>query len=76
MCSFDSSPLPQCLALASESSLTIGTIDDIQKLHIQVMSRSELEIPAVHVCQGEGSKGECWVDVRHRLFKLILFSRS
>lgn len=36
MCSFDSSQLPHCLALASENSLTIGTIDDIQKLHIQV----------------------------------------
>lgn len=36
VCAFDSSQLPHCLALASENSLTIGTIDDIQKLHIQV----------------------------------------
>lgn len=36
VCSFDSSELPHCLALASENGLTIGTIDDIQKLHIQV----------------------------------------
>lgn len=36
VCSFDSDQLPHCLALASENTLTIGTIDDIQKLHIQV----------------------------------------
>ncbi|CAM9095121.1 unnamed protein product [Ectocarpus sp. 4 AP-2014] len=41
VCSFDSSELPHCLALASENSLTIGTIDDIQKLHIQKVSLGE-----------------------------------
>jgi hypothetical protein len=35
MCSFDSPALPDCLALASAEELLIGTIDDIQKLHVQ-----------------------------------------
>ncbi|CAM9860641.1 unnamed protein product [Discosporangium mesarthrocarpum] len=41
VCSFDSSQLPDCLALASESCLTIGTIDDIQKLHMQKFKLGE-----------------------------------
>ena len=71
MCSFDSSPLPQCLALASESSLTIGTIDDIQKLHIQVIPLTGVRISAVpFVRQREG--------VLHHSgsrFRLSLFSQ-
>ncbi|KDO31423.1 hypothetical protein SPRG_04038 [Saprolegnia parasitica CBS 223.65] len=35
MCAFDSPALPDCLALASPDELTLGTIDDIQKLHVQ-----------------------------------------
>lgn len=34
MASFHSSSFPECLALASPSQLTIGTIDAIQKLHV------------------------------------------
>ncbi|CAM9125233.1 unnamed protein product [Choristocarpus tenellus] len=41
VCSFDSVQLPDCLALASENSLTIGTIDDIQKLHMQKIKLGE-----------------------------------
>ncbi|CAM9877105.1 unnamed protein product, partial [Sphacelaria rigidula] len=48
VCSFDSSQLPHCLALASENSLTIGTIDDIQKLHIQKVSLGEAPIRITH----------------------------
>jgi predicted methyltransferase len=35
VCTFHSEPFPECLSLANESTLTIGTIDDIQKLHIR-----------------------------------------
>jgi len=35
MCSFNPEAFPDCLALANENSLTIGTIDDIQKLQIR-----------------------------------------
>ena len=35
MASFHSESFPECLALASSTLLTIGTIDDIQKLHIR-----------------------------------------
>lgn len=41
MCSFDSEAFPECLALASEEELTIGTVDDIQKLHIQTFHLNE-----------------------------------
>lgn len=41
MCSFDSEAFPECLALASEEELTIGTVDDIQKLHIQSVHMNE-----------------------------------
>ncbi len=35
ICSFHSKNYPDCLALANDTSLTIGTIDEIQKLHIR-----------------------------------------
>ncbi|TMW57264.1 hypothetical protein Poli38472_003189 [Pythium oligandrum] len=41
MCPFDSEAFPECLALASEEELTIGTVDDIQKLHIQTFPMNE-----------------------------------
>jgi hypothetical protein len=34
MAPFHSEPFPDCLALASESGLRIGTVDDIQRLQI------------------------------------------
>mmetsp|Transcript_28073 Transcript_28073/g.43830 ORF Transcript_28073/g.43830 Transcript_28073/m.43830 type:complete len:992 (-) Transcript_28073:1819-4794(-) len=37
MCSFNSDGFPESLAIATETSLTIGTIDDIQKLHIRTV---------------------------------------
>ena len=37
MCPFHSELFPECLALASESGLMIGTVDDIQKLQIQTV---------------------------------------
>lgn len=35
MSAFHSESFPDSLALASETALTIGTIDEIQKLHIR-----------------------------------------
>ena len=37
MCSFNSESFPDSLAVASDTALTIGTIDDIQKLHIRTV---------------------------------------
>ncbi|CAM9510925.1 unnamed protein product, partial [Chrysoparadoxa australica] len=38
---FNSAPFPNCLALSNESVLTIGTIDEIQKLHIHTVRLGE-----------------------------------
>jgi len=38
VCSFDSEAFPNCMAIASDNSLTLGSIDDIQKLHIKTVS--------------------------------------
>lgn len=35
VCPFHCELFPDCLCLASEETLRIGTIDDIQKLHVQ-----------------------------------------
>ncbi|KAL9270792.1 DNA damage-binding protein 1-like protein [Drosera capensis] len=37
MCPFNSAAFPDSLAIAKEGELTIGTIDDIQKLHIRTI---------------------------------------
>ncbi|KAK1280307.1 DNA damage-binding protein 1 [Acorus gramineus] len=41
MCPFNSAAFPDSLALAKEGELTIGTIDDIQKLHIRTVPLGE-----------------------------------
>jgi DNA damage-binding protein 1 len=41
VCSFHSSDFPDCLALANDASLMIGTIDNIQKLHIRTVKLGE-----------------------------------
>jgi DNA damage-binding protein 1 len=41
MCSFNSESFPESLAIASEESMTIGTIDDIQKLHVRTVPLGE-----------------------------------
>ncbi|KAI9905788.1 hypothetical protein PsorP6_013830 [Peronosclerospora sorghi] len=41
MCPFDTESFPECLALSSEAELTIGMVDDIQKLHIQTFHLNE-----------------------------------
>eukprot|EP00210_Caulerpa_lentillifera_P005156 g4928.t1 len=40
--SFNTTNVPDCLALAKEGSLTIGNIDDIQKLHIRSIHLKEM----------------------------------
>ncbi|CAN8246204.1 unnamed protein product [Cochlearia groenlandica] len=41
MCPFNSAAFPDSLAIAREGELTIGTIDDIQKLHIRTIPLGE-----------------------------------
>lgn len=41
MSSFDSETFPECLAMAMENELVVGTIDEIQKLHIQSVPLKE-----------------------------------
>ncbi|KAF9588985.1 hypothetical protein IFM89_017664 [Coptis chinensis] len=41
MCPFNSAAFPDSLAIAKEDELTIGTIDDIQKLHIRTIPLGE-----------------------------------
>lgn len=41
MCPFNTSSYPECLAVATESALTIGNIDEIQKLHIRKVAIGE-----------------------------------
>lgn len=41
MCSLNSEAYPDSLALATDSTVTIGTIDEIQKLHIRTVPLGE-----------------------------------
>ncbi|GIL77367.1 hypothetical protein Vretimale_2808 [Volvox reticuliferus] len=41
LASFHSAPFPRSLAVASEGALTIGTADDIQKLHVRAVPLGE-----------------------------------
>jgi hypothetical protein len=41
MCSFHSELFPECVSMASEAALTIGNIDDIQKLDVQTFPLKE-----------------------------------
>lgn len=41
MASFNTSSFPDCLAIAKEESMTIGSIDEIQKLHIRTVPLHE-----------------------------------
>lgn len=46
---FHSASFPDCLAIASEEELTIGTIDEIQKLHIRTVPLGEQPRRIAHV---------------------------
>jgi DNA damage-binding protein 1 len=52
MTPFNSELFPDCLALTSESHLVIGTIDGIQKLHIQSISLQESPRRIAHCATG------------------------
>jgi DNA damage-binding protein 1 len=49
MAPFDSPSLPDCLALASPEALTLGTVDDIQKLHIRTVPLGEQPRRVAHL---------------------------
>uniref|UniRef100_A0A2P2KL79 Uncharacterized protein MANES_06G061000 n=3 Tax=Rhizophora mucronata TaxID=61149 RepID=A0A2P2KL79_RHIMU len=53
MCPFNSAAFPDSLAIAKEGELTIGTIDDIQKLHIRSIPMGE---HARRICHQEQSR--------------------
>ncbi|KAI9079024.1 hypothetical protein K1719_039024 [Acacia pycnantha] len=53
MCPFNSAAFPDSLAIAKEGELTIGTIDDIQKLHIRSIPLGE---QARRICHQEQSR--------------------
>jgi len=48
MTSFNSAGFPNSLAIATESSMTVGTIDEIQKLHIRTVPLGEQPRRIVH----------------------------
>ncbi|CAI9783475.1 unnamed protein product [Fraxinus pennsylvanica] len=53
MCPFNSAAFPESLAIAKEGELTIGTIDDIQKLHIRSIPLGE---HARRICHQEKTR--------------------
>ncbi|XP_010906318.1 DNA damage-binding protein 1a [Elaeis guineensis] len=53
MCPFNSAAFPDSLAIAKEGELSIGTIDDIQKLHIRTIPLGE---HARRICHQERSR--------------------
>ncbi|KAK9153316.1 hypothetical protein Sjap_000796 [Stephania japonica] len=53
MCPFNSAAFPDSLSIAKEGELTIGTIDDIQKLHIRTIPLGE---HARRICHQEQSR--------------------
>ncbi|KAF5752708.1 hypothetical protein HS088_TW01G00624 [Tripterygium wilfordii] len=53
MCPFNTAAFPDSLAIAKEGELTIGTIDDIQKLHIRSIPLGE---HARRICHQEQSR--------------------
>ncbi|KAF6166099.1 hypothetical protein GIB67_023809 [Kingdonia uniflora] len=53
MCPFNTAAFPDSLAIAKEGDLTIGTIDDIQKLHIRTIPLGE---HARRICHQDHSR--------------------
>ncbi|XP_031500678.1 DNA damage-binding protein 1 [Nymphaea colorata] len=62
MCPFNSAAFPDSLAIAKEGELTIGTIDDIQKLHIRTIPLGE---HARRICHQEQSRTFAFCSARH-----------
>ncbi|CAN6454562.1 unnamed protein product [Victoria cruziana] len=62
MCPFNSAAFPDSLAIAKEGELTIGTIDDIQKLHIRSIPLGE---HVRRICHQEQSRTFAFCSARH-----------
>ncbi|RXH98908.1 hypothetical protein DVH24_011233 [Malus domestica] len=62
MCPFNSAAFPDSLAIAKEGELTIGTIDDIQKLHIRSIPLGE---HARRICHQEQSRTFAILSVKY-----------
>jgi DNA damage-binding protein 1 len=58
MSPFHSEMFPECLALSSEVGLMIGTVDEIQKLHVQTYSLGESPRRIAHCSQSGVYAGE------------------
>ena len=48
MCPFNTDAYPESLAVDTESTLTIGNIDEIQKLHIRKVALGEMPRRIAH----------------------------
>jgi DNA damage-binding protein 1 len=48
MCPFNAESFPDCLALVTDKALSIGTIDEIQKLHIRSVPLGEMPRRIAH----------------------------
>ena len=53
VCSFHSDAFPDCLAIATEDTLELGTVDEIQKLHIDRVPLGEGPRRIVHMAHAE-----------------------
>ena len=56
MTCFNSEGFPDSLAISTENGLTIGTIDDIQKLHIRSIPLGEQPRRIAHQVKGRGCR--------------------
>ncbi|CAN1823279.1 DNA damage-binding protein 1 [Linum perenne] len=63
MCPFNSAAFPDSLAIAKEGELTIGTIDEIQKLHIRSIPLGE---HARRICHQEQSRTFAICSLKHQ----------
>ncbi|CAM9656294.1 unnamed protein product, partial [Phaeothamnion confervicola] len=63
ICSYNAEENPNCLALASENKLVIGTIDEMQKLHIRSVPLGEMPR---RVCHAEAARCFALVTVAFR----------
>uniref|UniRef100_A0A0D3GBK3 DNA damage-binding protein 1 n=1 Tax=Oryza barthii TaxID=65489 RepID=A0A0D3GBK3_9ORYZ len=62
MCPFNTAAIPDSLAIAKEGELSIGTIDDIQKLHIRTIPLNE---QARRICHQEQSRTLAFCSFKH-----------
>ncbi|XP_073392348.1 DNA damage-binding protein 1 isoform X2 [Physcomitrium patens] len=79
MCPFNSASFPDSLAIGKEGELTIGTIDDIQKLHIRTVPLGERPCRIAHqeqsrsfaICSAKYSQGPNNEDIETHYVRLI-----